>query len=335
MNQAKKILLIRFSSIGDIVLTSPVVRCIKKQLPDCSLHVLTKKQNAELFAHNPYVDKVHVLDKDLTEVIRQLKEEQFDFVADLHCNLRSMRVRTALGVRSEGFPKLNLKKYVLVRFKWNLMPAVHVVDRYFEAVKPLGVVNDGAGLDFFAGDAGIPEDAPSWINTDFLAVVIGGQHNTKILPANKVAEVVQKVDMPVVLLGGPADRERGSLIEELSGKATVWNACGRLSLMQSARVVGRASVVLSNDTGLMHIAAAYRKPLVSVWGNTVPALGMYPYMPGDESKSVIVENTKVSCRPCSKIGFDSCPKKHFECMNSLDAGHIVASAKRLKQMSGA
>lgn len=335
MRVVKKILLIRFSSIGDIVLTSAVVRCIKNQLPDVELHVLTKKQNHLLFSNNPHVNKVHLLDKSMAEVIKALKSEQFDFVADLHNNLRSHRVRQALGIPSAGFPKLNLKKYLLVRFKWNLMPELHVVDRYFEAVKPLGVVNDGEGLDFYSGDAVLPSNAPYWIGKPFVAVVIGGQHNTKILPALKVAEVIKKLDIPVVLLGGPSDAERAeSVVNKVFDSKIIWNACGRLSLMESALVIKQSAVVLSNDTGLMHIAAAYRKPVVSVWGNTVPALGMWPYMPGEESKSVIVENSALKCRPCSKIGFDRCPKGHFDCMNSLGEANIAGEVLRLVKNFG-
>ncbi|HMM10994.1 MAG TPA: glycosyltransferase family 9 protein [Bacteroidales bacterium] len=329
MSVAQKILLIRFSSIGDIVLTSPVVRCIKKQLPDSELHVLTKAQNAPLYTHNIHVDKVHLLEKSLKKVIDNLKAEHYDFVVDLHCNFRSMRVRAALKVPSAGFPKLNLKKYLLVRFKWNLLPDLHVVDRYFEAVGPLGVKNDGKGLDFFAGNTSIPADAPDWIKQPFVAVVVGGQHNTKIFPANKVAAVIRLLNLPVVLLGGPSDTERADTVKELAKNSVIWNACGRLNLMESARVVEASAVVLTNDTGLMHIAAAFRKPVVSLWGNTVPALGMWPYMPGNETHSVIIENNTLKCRPCSKIGYDRCPKGHFDCMNSLDEQHIAAEIRRL------
>lgn len=329
MSAVKKILLIRFSSIGDIVLTSPVIRSVRNHLPEVEMHVLTKSKYAELFAHNPYINKVHPLGTSLAEVINDLKRERFDFVADLHCNIRSMRVRAALRTPSAGFPKLNLKKYLLVRFKYDTMPKLHVVDRYFEAVRPLGVTNDGLGLDFFTGNIGLPDHAPAWLSQGFVAVVIGGQHNTKIMPADKVARVIELLGLPVVLLGGSSDAKRAATIVELASQSTVWNASGKLSLMESAKVLKAASAVLTNDTGLMHIAAAYHKPIVSVWGNTVPALGMWPYMPEYESLSVIIENKALSCRPCSKIGFDRCPKGHFKCMNTLNEEMIARELLRL------
>lgn len=326
-----KILIIRFSSIGDIVLTSPVIRCVKQQLPDVELHILTKKAYSGLFQNNPYVHKVHLLHNSLPETLKLLKAEKFDHLVDLHMNLRSLRVKLALGVKSTGFPKLNLKKYLLVRFKWDMMPRIHIVDRYFEAVKPLGVVNDGFGLDYFVGNNKTIENEmlAEKFQRDFYAVVIGGNYFTKLLPSEKVREVINLLDRRVVLVGGKEDAERGEAIAEGFGEK-VWNACGKLSLDQSARLVENSQAVLTNDTGMMHIAAAFKKPIVSVWGNTVPELGMYPYLPQNPDRMVIVEVKNLSCRPCSKIGFSACPKGHFNCMNKLEASYI---ANALMQIS--
>jgi ADP-heptose:LPS heptosyltransferase len=145
----KKILLIRFSSIGDIILTSPVIRCIKKQLKDVELHVVTKNAYQSIFASNPYVDKVYDFSTSLKEVIPSLRTEHYDFVVDLHRNWRSFMLKLALRCPVASFSKLNLKKLLLTLFKINLLPDIHIVDRYFMAVEKLGVVNDGEGLDFF------------------------------------------------------------------------------------------------------------------------------------------------------------------------------------------
>jgi ADP-heptose:LPS heptosyltransferase len=322
----KKILVIRFSSIGDIVLTSPVIRCLKQQLPEVEVHVLTKESNRQLFDSNPYINKVYSFSekRSLSEVTALLKKEKYDFVVDLHKNLRSFRVKRALSVRSKSFPKLNFQKYLLVQFNWNIMPEIHIVDRYFEAVKPLGVKNDHEGLDFFIPKHEVfdPESLPIIFRNGYYAVVLGGQHKTKIFPAEKVIEVARNLEKPIVLLGGPEDAERGEKIVLSLGEKAL-NKCGKLSLFQSALIVKNALSVLTNDTGLMHIAAAFRKNTVSVWGNTVPELGMYPYMPGDEKRSVIIEIKPLKCRPCSKIGFKECPKGHFKCMNDHDSKKIA------------
>ena len=144
-----KFLIIRFSSIGDIVLTTPVIRCLKKQVPDAEIHYLTKSTYLQILSSNPYIDKVHYLEQSLQTIIAELKRENFDYIIDLHHNLRSMKVKDALKVKSYSFDKLNVSKWIYTSFKWNLLPDVHIVDRYMETVADFGVKNDGAGLDYF------------------------------------------------------------------------------------------------------------------------------------------------------------------------------------------
>lgn len=320
----KKILIIRFSSIGDIVLTTPIVRCLRHQYPDAQLHVLTKSSYRSIYASNPHVDKVFELSSNMKELVRQLREEHYDFVVDLHKNWRSWRVRMALHRPSASFPKLDFQKFLYTKLKIGKLPSVHIVDRYFKAVEKLGVHNDGQGLDFYfnEGDELHYEDLPEAFREGFVAVVIGGQHSTKILPVDKVVEVCEALDYPVVLVGGSEDAARGDRIKAKVG-SYVGNTCGRLTLGQSASLLKLADAVLTNDTGMMHIAAALRKPIVSVWGNTVPEFGMYPYLPQGMKPAAIVENKSLRCRPCDKLGYAKCPKGHFNCMNSLDSKEIV------------
>lgn len=324
----KKILLIRFSSIGDIVLTTPVVRCLKRQLPDVELHVLTKPAYRTLYSANPHINKVYELQGNLKELLRPLREERYDFVVDLHKNWRSLRVRMALRRPSASFPKLDFQKFLYTKLKLGHLPDVHIVDRYFKAVERLNVHNDGQGLDFFfnEGDEMHYEDLPEAFREGFVAIVIGGQHATKILPEDKVVEVCDALDYPVVLVGGPEDAARGERIKEKVG-TYVGNSCGSLTLGQSASLLKLADAVVTNDTGMMHIAAALRKPIVSVWGNTVPEFGMYPYLPQGMKPAAIVEDKSLKCRPCDKLGYSKCPKGHFKCMNSLDAREIAEKTK--------
>ena len=317
----KKILIIRFSSIGDVVLTTPVIRCVKQQLA-VEVHYLTKASFAGLLESNPYVDRVHTIDKDVDHaLVQKLRAEQFDFVIDLHNNLRTLRLKSALKVPSKSFPKLNVQKWLLVTFKVRRMPDVHIVDRYLETVKHLGVENDGEGLDYFIPEGSLVElnRLPETHASGYVAVVIGGQHATKMMPLAKLIEVCHALKSPVVLLGGPEDAAKGEAILDAIGPQ-VFNACGKFKLDESASLVQQALWVITHDTGLMHVAAAFKKRIVSVWGNTVPELGMHPYLPDAGSKMVEIKN--LSCRPCSKIGFSKCPKKHFHCMNH-DVDDIV------------
>lgn len=326
----KKILLIRFSSIGDIVLTTPVIRALKKQL-GCELHVLTKSTYQSVLIHNPYIDKVHTFTGKINEVIEDLRLEQFDFVVDLQKNVRSLKLRKVLQKPGASFPKLNKQKWLIVNFKKDFLPDIHIVDRYFEAVKKLGVTNDGKGLDYFIADD--EQLKATSINPvlkkSFVGFVIGGRHNTKMLPAEKVISIISKIKFPVVLLGGSEDTEKGELIAKMCNREDVFNTCGKHLLNQSASLVQQAGLIITNDTGLMHIAAAFRKPTISIWGNTIPKFGMNPYMPGNEKLSVYAEVQDLKCRPCSKLGYTKCPKKHFKCMLDQDEDFILRKVDEL------
>ncbi len=325
----KKILIIRFSSIGDMVLTTPVVRCLKQQLLGCVVHYLTKIQFKQILENNPFIDKVLTIERKIHEVIDTLKSEKYDQIIDLQKNFRSLGVRKKLGVKATSFPKLNFKKWLLVRFKINKMPEVHIVDRYFEVVKHLGVKNDLQGLDYFipVKDEISPDNLPEVFRAGFVGFVIGGQHKTKQLPVEKAVEILKRIDQPVVILGRGEDRVQAEEIIK-KGEGSVFNACGMFNINQSASLVKQADMIITGDTGLMHIAVAFSKKIISVWGNTVPGFGMYPYLPGKEELSKIFEVKNLSCRPCSKIGFDRCPKGHFNCMNLIDGDAVAGQVKK-------
>lgn len=327
-----KILIIRLSSIGDIVLTTPVIRCLKKQVPDAELHYLVKAAFKPVLEANPYIDKLHCLQNDWEAMIEALKQEDFDYVIDLHHNLRSLRIKKALKKRSFSFNKLNIQKWVLTSIKVNLLPDVHIVDRYMDTVSSLGVQNDGRGLDYF-----IPEkdkvkvtDIPASHLAGYIGLVIGAAHNTKKLPMHKLKALCAAIQHPVILLGGKEDREAGEEIASVD-KHKIYNACGKFNINESADLVRRAKLIVTHDTGLMHIAAAFKKPVVSVWGNTVPEFGMYPYygnIPKDKLPYDIFEIRPLYCRPCSKIGYKKCPLGHFKCMEKQS---IEAIAERVHQ----
>jgi len=334
--ELKKLLVIRFSSIGDIVLTTPVVRCLKQQIPDAEIHYCTKKQYAAVLQANPYIDEIHCFEGDLRGLAAILKKERFDFVVDLHKSLRSILLRKMLGLPSGSFPKLNLEKWLLVNFKINRLPGLHIVDRYFMAVSELNVLNDGQGLDYFIPEA--DNFDPAWLpethRKNFIGFVIGGRHKTKMFPPEKIIEVCRLLQEPVVLLGGPEDAENGEIIAR-TAPGRVYNSCGKFSLHRSAALVKQAGAIITNDTGLMHIAAAFNKKIISLWGNTVPEFGMYPYLKkGSEQNSVIFEIKGLECRPCSKLGLEKCPKKHFDCMNRLDVKQIAETANKMMEEQG-
>jgi ADP-heptose:LPS heptosyltransferase len=356
-----KFLVIRLSSIGDIVLTTPVVRCLKRQIVTAEIHFLTKPAFRPILAANPYIDKIHEWGP---AAIPALVAEDFDYVIDLHHNLRSLKVKRAMGKTSFSFPKLNIEKWLYTNFKWNRMPDRHIVDRYLDTVRSFGVRNDGAGLDYFIpdGERVKESDIPTSHQAGYVGLVIGAALATKKLPVHKLKELCGSLDHPIILLGGPEDAEVGAELSAID-PIKIYNSCGKFSLNESADLVRRAKLVVTHDTGLMHIAAAFRRPIVSVWGNTVPDFGMYPYYGdrpdgggkdrpggraggvaaggaeerpggrvggvaagGGAAKDALEERMEVqglSCRPCSKIGYKKCPRGHFKCMEQQSVERIV------------
>ncbi|MFI5219522.1 MAG: glycosyltransferase family 9 protein [Bacteroidia bacterium] len=322
-----KFLIIRFSSIGDIVLTTPVIRCLKKQVKDAEVHFLTKKSFAEIIEHNPYIDKKIYFDNNLSQTIQTLKLSNYDYIIDLHHNLRTFLIKLRLMKKSFSFNKLNFEKWLMVNFKINRLPNSHIVDRYLETVKSFGVINDGEGLDYFL---------PCDINPNFdlpekyIAFVIGAKHYTKKLPVEKIISIIRKINQPVVLVGGREDTKSGEQIksEIRNPKSEIINSCGQCSITQSASIIKNASAVITHDTGMMHIAAAFKKKIISIWGNTIPEFGMQPYY-GNEIPNLKFEIRNLKCRPCTKIGFDKCPKGHFKCMMEINELEIAKAASEI------
>jgi ADP-heptose:LPS heptosyltransferase len=323
-----KFLIIRFSSIGDIVLTTPVIRCLKTQVENAEIHYLTKKAYAPVLADNPYIDKLHLLEGSLNETIQKLKDEKFDYIIDLHHNLRTFIVKNKLQILTFSFNKLNIEKWLMVTFKINRVPNTHIVDRYLETTRLFDIANDQKGLDYFIS----PNDEvntnilPEPFCNGYVGLVIGAKHSTKKMPIDKINSLLQKMQLPVIILGGKEDIAEGEAIVKASGNLC-FNACGKYNLGQSASLVKQARVIITHDTGLMHIAAAFKKKIVSIWGNTIPEFGMYPYLPDPDS--CLFETKGLKCRPCSKIGYNKCPKGHFRCMNNLDENEIAATTIKL------
>ncbi|HNB62693.1 MAG TPA: glycosyltransferase family 9 protein [Saprospiraceae bacterium] len=313
MNPAIKVLIVRFSSIGDIVLTTPVIRCIKQQL-GAEVHFLTKPGFAGLLTDNPYIDQLWTLEEDYIGLIRKIKEERFDYLIDLHKNLRTWWLAFQLGVKRLTYHKATIEKLLMVKFKINVLPKSHVSERYLDAVKSLGIKYDGQGLDYF-----ISEDTVNkldGVDSLYIAAVIGATHFTKRLPEENWITFINSTDRLIVLIGGKAEAEAAEHIVARSG-SNVINMVGKTNLQESALIIQNAERVITNDTGMMHIAAALGKPIVSIWGGTLWEYGFWPFYSDGKNLNKSLEVKGLSCRPCSKFGRNDCPRKHFKCMKDL------------------
>lgn len=324
-----KILVIQFSSISDVILATPVVRVMKSDLQHV-VHFATKKDYVPILEANPYLDKTHSLNGSINHLIRELRKEQFDLIVDLQSDLTTRILRTRLGKKSLSFKSMRFRHWLFVKFKLNFLPNIHVVERYMKVIQPLEAKMDSLGLDYFIPDKDEVEESwlPQTHSNGYAVFAISGAFNTNKLPVKRMIELCDRINKPIVLIGDkegiitakqiedffePGSEKEEKEIEDLNKKTVIFNACGKFSINQSASVLSRASWVFTHDNAMMHIAAAFKKPIYSIWGNTMPTFGKYPY----RTQFTIFENNKLRCRPCSTSGFEKCPKGHFKCMNEL------------------
>lgn len=328
-----RLLFIRFSSIGDIVFTTPAIRCAKQQIPGVEIHFLTKASMKAVTEANPYIDHFHYFDKDLNATIKDLKVFQFDYIIDLHKNIRTFQIQKALGVPSLSYQKLSFQKFLLTKLHLNYMPARHIVERSLDALSALGVVNDGKGLDYFIPkEATLPSNTlPAAFQSGYISLVIGASYASKKLPVASLQALCHKIPYPIVLIGGKDNQAEGAAIEAIN-PIKIFNACGKFNLHESALLVKQSRTVISHDTGFLYIACAFHKKTVAIWGATSPALQVEPYYPAEADSpkqnewyyNAIVPN--LPCQPCSNYGTKQCPQGHFACMKKQDLQSIADKA---------
>ena len=344
----ERILVIRFSSVGDIVLSSLLVRLLRHRFPQSEIEYLVKEEFADLVRYNPHISRVLTFPnngtfRDLHEFRRKHRPERYDLLVDIHDNLRSRYLR--LGApHTVRIRKRKIARFLLVKCKWNVYPrfggAPSVAERYVETVQHYGIRDDGKGLELFVPPAA--QETVAALLTSLgkrpsdrlIGVCPAAKHWNKMWLEDRFAEAAANVSAEfnagIVLLGsGKEEEARAKRIEqqirERNPVASVLNSAGKLSLAETAAMMDHCSVVLSNDSGLMHIAAARKRNIVAIFGPTVRELGFYPF----GTRSVVVEQDGLPCRPCTHIGLPECPKRHFKCMSDLSVSRVVAAAREL------
>jgi ADP-heptose:LPS heptosyltransferase len=315
-----KILVIRFSSIGDIILTTPLIRCLKHQI-DAEIDFLTKSNYQDLIISNPNISEV-ITFSTFPKTIDVLKSKKYDFVIDLQNNFRSLRIRSLLTVKSYTFSKNNFRRYILIYFGINLLNN-HIVDRYFKSVEELNISNDNQGIDYFISNKNLKID----FNTDqeYICWCIGGTYEQKKLSVMQITNVISKIELPILFIGGESEKKISSQIINSMKCNNVSDLCGKTSIDESAYLIKKSKLVLTNDTGMMHIASAFDIPIISFWGCTKPSLGFSPYQANVKSETII---TELSGRPCSKHG-KYCRFQSDGCIKEIDEDIIINTVTRL------
>jgi lipopolysaccharide heptosyltransferase II len=333
-NPVPNVLAVRFSSIGDILLTTPLLRAIRHSHPGARVTVLTKRDYVPLLSHNPHVNLVLGLaqSRSLLGLASELRGDRYTHLLDLHDNLRSRALRLLVPGKWRTYPKHRLARAWLIRAKRNrYRDRRPVAERYFSAARDLGVEPDGHPPDFFLGpEAG--EQVFDWLRTgglehepNIVALAPGAAHATKRWPLEHWHALVAKnleSGSAVVIVGGPDDADLGASLAT-HGRGRVLNAAGMLGLQGTGALLQRARVLVSGDTGVMHMATAVGTPVVSLFGPTVEAFGFFPY-----TRQASVLELPLPCRPCTAQGSSRCPLGHHRCMIDIQPSMVYEMLRR-------
>jgi lipopolysaccharide heptosyltransferase II len=325
----KKILIIRLSSMGDIILTTPLLRAVKARYPNAQIDFAVKKEFSSLIQNNPHIHQLIQVDTTrINESVKVIQKNGYDWILNVQKSNRARQLLQGSGnARVTTYNKQRLNRFLLIRLKWNRYQSIKpVIERYFEAASGLNIHYDQQGTEVFYTDAEETKVAQILLqhgigaHEPFITLCPGAKHNNKRWDAegflSLATQLNQNQKTRIVLLGGPDDQEVCNYIQSKINFNLV-NLAGQLSLLESAALLKKSVVAVTNDSGLMHLAQSQKIPVIAIFGPTVKEFGFYPL----PYKSTVVE-TQLSCRPCTKMGADTCPKGHHRCMKDISADMV-------------
>lgn len=310
MKGIKKILVIRLSSLGDLILSFPLLKFLKHKFPQIEIHYLTKEVYKDILKLNPNADKIISLNKSIKKTRSLIRHENYDLIIDIHKNFRSILLSTLNNKRISRYKKENLKKFLLVNFKINLFNKVTpVYKKYLNVLKPY--VRD-INYDFTTTELLFSKERI--IQNNYIVISPASRHFTKTFPAEKFIEFInESVNEMFVLVGDQSENDK-LICDHIESKCkNVLNYCGRFNMEELANVLLHSKYVICNDSAILHLSEALNKNVMSIFGSTVKEFGFYPQL----IKSSVIENEGLYCRPCTHIGRNECPEKHFRCMLEL------------------
>lgn len=324
MNTINRILIIRLSSLGDILLTTPVIRALKNKFPEAKIDFLLREEYPDTLKYNSYLNKTIILkrDHDSEELISALKSSNYELIIDLQNNGRSRGIVKRIGAKAVKYKKKNLLKFLLVKFNFQSnAKLLSVPERYANALPDLQL--DEKGLDLF-----LPEGLKNNLDSEkkYIGLCPGSRHFTKKYPEEyfiELGKMILESGRKILLFGGSDDLEvNDRLHSKLTGSINLSN---NNDLLQTANDMKFCEAIICNDSGLMHTATAVGVPVIAIFGSTVTDFGFAPY----NNPNLILENKSLNCRPCSHIGRSSCPKHHFKCMKEIYPHLVFESLTKL------
>ncbi|MCX7983434.1 MAG: lipopolysaccharide heptosyltransferase II [Bacteroidetes bacterium] len=341
MEIIKNILILRLSSLGDILLSTPLIKNLRKKFPNARIDYVVRKEFADVLRYNPHISNLYIFDaangfQGLLELKRNFKKVGYDLILDIHNNIRSKILRFGMKGIVKRVNKRVVTRWVLINLKLNIYRSIVPVPiRYLNTVREFQVEIDNEGLEIY-----IPKDARETVRAVLSdlgsGIVIGicptAKHNTKRWLEERFAEVAFRLHeiygAKILLFGAANERNECAEIEEKilrrSGRI-VYNCAGLFTIVETAAAMDLCNLIISNDSGLMHVASALKKKVVAIFGPTVREFGFFPY----NTTSIVLEHVSLKCRPCSHVGLDKCPKKHFRCMREITVEQVLDASRAL------
>lgn len=315
--EIKKILIIRFSSFGDIVLTYPFITQLRKIFPNAQIDFLTKEKFAPLVKMHKDVNSILEYHGEKTGELKvRIKQNNYDLILDIHKNIRS--VFSTLFTRPEKirFKKGTLKKLLFVALKINLIKKIiPVFKRYLLALDKIHILDN---FDFTVTDLDFNREPI--VKEPYILIAPSSKHFTKTLPKEKFEQIINGIKNRKIVLIGDNSNEDSNICNYLSGKSeNIINYCGKSDFGILTDLIYNCELVLCNDSGVLHLAEALNKKVIVFFGSTVKEFGFYPQL----KSTIVFENNNLKCRPCTHIGKSYCPKKHFKCMNDININDVL------------
>lgn len=335
----KRILIIQTAFLGDVILSTPLIRALRERFPDSFISFLLIPETKKVLENNPHLNEIIVYDKrkkggmgGFLDIKRKIKEREFDLSVIPHRSLRSAllayisRIPERIGFdRSAGS--------FLFTHRIVYQPYAHEVDRNLSLLASFNkYLKDRApelfpSTEDFSYARKLLLDSGIWEEAKIVGIAPGSVWATKRWLPDRFAEVadllVNKMGAKVVFLGSEDDLALCEKIAKLMTEKSV-NLAGKTDVLQSAGIISFCKVILSNDSAPVHLASAMKSPVVAIFGSTIPEFGFAPYGEGH----LIIEK-KMECRPCGIHGRIKCPKKHFRCMKEITTKEVFQAVKSL------
>jgi ADP-heptose:LPS heptosyltransferase len=315
--EINKILVIRLSSFGDIVLTYPSISLLRKYFPNAEINFLTKERYSSLVKMHKDIDNILLFkNESILDLRSLLKKNKYDLILDIHKNIRSVFSTIFLASEIIRYKKGTLKKLLLVSLKLNFIKEIiPVYKRYILALDKVHYIEN---FDFTTTD--LVFDKKPIIKEPYILIAPSSKHFTKTLPKETFEKIIKELqNKNIVLIGDNSEADKSICSYLSSISQNIINYCGKTDFTELVNIVYNSELVLCNDSGILHLAESLGKKIVVFFGSTVNEFGFYPQL----KSTVIFENKNLKCRPCTHIGKNKCPKKHFACMSKFDLNEIL------------